>query len=244
MSHMLSHFLLATLTKMTIAYHGKIKNFSSLAIADFNEVANIDKEMLPVKTYEELLKSENKYCFLAVQNSNHTLSQIYKMIMEYHWNVVGEYYWNTPLSLVGTGTEERKIKHVVVVGHIAGVCREYLDNKKLHIINVEDTAEACEYLKNTPDEAYAAIVPRVTALHYNLNILSSRVDDPDTLTRFFLVSKSNTKLNGSQPFKTTLVVRLPNRTGILHKVINFNLDCWMFCDKRSQHLSNRVLSNY
>ena len=214
---------------MTIAYHGKLNNYSSLAVKDFASKAKLTNDAIPISTYEELLASNHEFCFLAVQNSSHTLADMFSLIAKQHWNVVGEYYWSTPLQLVGTGTDLKSIEHVVVVGHIASVCKQYLESKKVHVIHVEDTAEACDYIVTKKLNTYAAIAPKETAQHYKLNTLVERVDDPNSLTRFFLVSKQEQQLKGNQPFKTTLIVRIQNRTGCLHKVLNIYIVYWMFC---------------
>ena len=203
---------------MTIAYHGQAHNYSSLAVDEFAKQANIKADHIPIETYEELLSSSHKYCFLAVQNSSHTLSEMFRLIAEHKWIVVGEYYWSKPLQLVGTGADVNKIQHVVVVGHIASVCKQYLESRKVHVIHVEDTAEACQYVLDKKSDTYAAIAPAESAAHFKLNKLVDRVDDPNSLTRFFLVSKSEAALSGNQPFKTTLIVRIQNRSGSLHKV--------------------------
>ena len=212
---LLKHFC----SQMTIAYHGQSHNYSSLAVEAFAKQANIKSDQIPISTYEALLSSNHQYCFLAVQNSSHTLSDMFRLIEEHQWNVVAEYYWSKSLQLVSTGTDIAKIKHIVVVGHIAFVCKQFLEQTKVHVIHVEDTAEACQYILDKKSDAYAAICPKETATHFNLNTIVQRVDDPNSMTRFFLVSKSKDVLNTQQPFKTTLLVRIQNRAGSLHKAI-------------------------
>eukprot|EP00834_Sanchytrium_tribonematis_P004716 NODE_247_length_11822_cov_1.182718.p5 type:complete len:232 gc:universal NODE_247_length_11822_cov_1.182718:4864-4169(-) len=230
------------MTKSTIAYHGFENNYSSLALKEFSGKAKLEASFSAISTYEELLQSSHPYAFLAIQNSSHTLSEMFRLIADHKWNVVGEYYWSKPLQLVGNSTDSSKLEHIVVVGHLASVCKQYLEKKKIHVIHVDDTAEACKLVADKKSEAYAAIAPKETADHYNLKTIVERVDDPNSLTRFFLVSKTEKLKLSGQPTKTTLIIRLQNRPGSLYKVIFTNLEYWMFRNKRNQHLSNRIFS--
>ena len=223
-----------------IAYQGYPNNYSSLALKELSKKYKFDAESQSFATYEELFKSSSDFAFFAIQNNSYSLNDLFSKISEYKWNVVAEYYWSTPLDLVGSGSF-KDVKYIVAVDHILSICKKFFANSKYQVISVDDTAEACRFVSEKNSFEYAAIAPKFTANQFSLKSIKEKIEDDSALTRFYLVSKdsssssvsklfssSNSSKNSSSvssssysenPFKSSLMIKLTNQSGSLHRAI-------------------------
>ncbi len=112
----------------------------------------------------------------------------------------------------------RVLSHPVALGQ----CRIWLGRQVPNVEQVSawDTAGSAELVAKSGDPTQAAIAPSHAAAHYGLELLEERIeDDPTNQTRFLTFTSANLELDHSAPTKTSLIVWLDHRPGMLAAVL-------------------------
>lgn len=134
------------------------------------------------------------------------------------------------LQQAGNGTDEGSfftgIKKIVSIPIAIAQCRKYLNEHLPHVEfeHVTSTAEGVKYVKEHPNEGFAAIGTSLGAEFYGLDLLAKRITDhQNNYTRFILVGKEPIAMHKPvQPLtKTTILITLPeDYPGALHQVLS------------------------
>eukprot|EP00834_Sanchytrium_tribonematis_P003267 NODE_121_length_17861_cov_0.498480.p4 type:complete len:292 gc:universal NODE_121_length_17861_cov_0.498480:6408-7283(+) len=208
-----------------IGYQGSPFNYSHIALQEMCKKYKIKSDYQHYDTFDGLFTSDSDYVFFAIQNNSALLNDVFEKMTEHQFNICAEYFFGTSLNLVGNG-ELNDVKYIASVTHLTGICKKYLSqfNGKYQIINFDDSSKAVEFVSKSGKE-YAAIAPQYTAKQYNLKVIASQIEDSNAITRFFLSTKLDSKMNEfnfkvqNEPFKSTFMIKITNTSGSLYNAI-------------------------
>jgi len=119
-------------------------------------------------------------------------------------------------------SKNEEIKEIVSHPQALAQCRNFLHSNfpNVKIKEVESTAKAAEIVAN--ENGKAAIASEAAASFYHLHILAHKIQDyQNNYTRFFIISKPETKLNlNSNIYKTSIVFSLKNQPAALYNALH------------------------
>jgi prephenate dehydratase len=100
-------------------------------------------------------------------------------------------------------------------------CQKFFaEHPQLEVHPSYDTAGAAMDVSRVADPAFAAVASRRAALHYDLQILRSDIEDrPDNQTRFLTLSRAPMPLPNGTPARTMFVVTTGDTPGALLNVL-------------------------
>jgi prephenate dehydratase len=98
--------------------------------------------------------------------------------------------------------------------------KKYLPNAELEFST--STAEGVRYVKEHPNEGFAAIGTKLSSELYQSDLLAANITDHmNNFTRFLLIGHHPPALKPSDAMKTTILVTLPeDYPGALHQVLS------------------------
>jgi chorismate mutase/prephenate dehydratase len=121
-------------------------------------------------------------------------------------------------NLLATGAPE-KIKTIASKPEVFAQCRQWLSSsfRQVDLLPVASSSKAAEMAAST--EGYAAIGSSLAAELYDLKIVFANIEDnPNNLTRFFVISTTPAKHTGHD--KTAVMFTTAHRAGALATVLN------------------------
>ncbi|RLT11021.1 MAG: prephenate dehydratase [Planctomycetota bacterium] len=114
--------------------------------------------------------------------------------------------------------ERGQVRRIYSRAQALSQCRHWLAKNLPHVELIETTSTAAASERSQAEPGAAAIAGRQAADAYRLDILASDIEDhPHNVTRFAVLAPTCDKATGND--KTTLMVRLPNRSGALHDAV-------------------------
>lgn len=144
--------------------------------------------------------------------------------------IQGEWVYPSIQNLIGARTdapaEERfaGLRKVVSKDVAIAQCHDFLRSRlpRVEFEYVSSTAEGVRIVKEAGDAAIAAIGTRMSAELYGLELLAENITDHDNnYTRFIVIGKDKLPAAPGAPYKTTLLVTLPeDYPGALHQVLS------------------------
>ncbi|BBG24486.1 Prephenate dehydratase [Sulfuracidifex tepidarius] len=196
----------------SICFLGPIGSFSHQAAT----MITGEKELIPKGTITDVFNSINdKEChegLVPIENSlegpvNETLDNLF------YKNLFINLEIEVPINLV-LASKNDKFNIVYSHPHAIQECRDYIVRKSLDkVIPVESTSRAAELASVDPNAA--AICSEMAARIYNLRILDRNIEDNVNITRFFLISRKETKEGN----KSSLIFTVPHTSGSLYHVL-------------------------
>ncbi len=217
-----------------------------------NENINVENQ-IPLKSikmvFESLLKDENSICVLPIENSiegivRETIDNL-AHIENSDIKIQGEITLPIKHLLLSKGSDKSKIKVIMSHPQALSQCSSFLHKEffSAELKETTSTSLACEEISKLNDETIAAIANETCAALFNLNILSSDInDEKDNKTRFYLLSRKS--FENTDNVKTAMIVSTKNEPGALCNVLkviennNINLS---YIDSRP---SKRALGEY
>ena len=177
------------------------------------------------KNFEGVFNAIDKglcqYGILPLENSTAgSVKKVYDLMISHNFSIVRAFRLKVDHNLlVKPGTKLSDIKEIYSHEQAISQCSQYLET--LHgvtIIPVSNTAVAAEMVANSDRKDIAAISSRACAELYNLECLTSSIQDKgNNHTRFICISKNLEIYPGSD--KTSIMMVLPHRPGSLYKFL-------------------------
>lgn len=217
-----------------------------------NEKINVENQV-PLKSikmvFESLLNDENSICVLPIENSiegivRETIDNL-AHIENSDIKIQGEITLPIKHLLLSKGSDKSKIKVIMSHPQALSQCSSYLHKEffSAELKETTSTSFACEEISKLNDETIAAIANETCASLFNLNILSSDInDEKDNKTRFYLLSRKT--FDNQNNVKTAMIVSTKNEPGALCnvlKVIENNKINLSYIDSRP---SKKALGEY
>ncbi|MFY9075475.1 chorismate mutase [Malaciobacter mytili] len=166
--------------------------------------------------FREVSTKKAKFGVIPIENSsNGIVSDTINCLTKYNLKIIAEVILDIHHTLATTCDKIKDIKRIYSKDIAFEQCRRFLENvglDEVEHIPVESTTKAAKYA--VKEKNSAAICSHVGAKMYNLPILFENIEDKDNnRTRFFIVSDFENAKSGND--KTSILVKLPNRSGIL-----------------------------
>ena len=192
-----------------------------------NEKINVENQ-IPLKSikmvFESLLNDENSICVLPIENSiegivRETIDNL-AHIENSDIKIQGEITLPIKHLLLSKGNDKSKIKVIMSHPQALSQCSSYLHKEffSAELKETTSTSFACEEISKLNDETIAAIANETCASLFNLNILSSDInDEKDNKTRFYLLSRKT--FDNQNNVKTAMIVSTKNEPGALCNVL-------------------------
>ncbi len=166
--------------------------------------------------FREVSTKKAKFGVIPIENSsNGIVSDTINCLTKYNLKIIAEVILDIHHTLATTCDKIKDIKRIYSKDIAFEQCRRFLENfglDEVEHIPVESTTKAAKYA--VKEKNSAAICSHVGAKMYNLPVLFENIEDKDNnRTRFFIVSDFENAKSGND--KTSILVKLPNRSGIL-----------------------------
>jgi prephenate dehydratase len=205
----------------TVAFQGEHGAYSEeAAIQHFGE--NITT--LPCHAFEHLFAAveEGKADFAVLPVENSTAGSINKsfdLLLEHDAKVHGEILLRVRHCLLTLPGEAKNIREVRSHPQALAQCEEFLNRNHFTAVPWYDTAGSAKDLAAQPAPGVGVIASRLSAKHYELEIVQEGVEDlRNNYTRFFVIGTGDAEVRG--PSKTSLVFAIPNTAGSLLQALN------------------------
>ncbi|ORY06454.1 prephenate dehydratase [Basidiobolus meristosporus CBS 931.73] len=140
-------------------------------------------------------------------------------------HVVGEYVFHEPYCLVALpGTSLEDITEVMSHVHVLEQCKDYLyslpNGPSIVLAQGLSTADCASMVAEKGERTLAAIASQQAARLYDLEVLATGIEaNPNTFTRYFLISKDPIRPERHMMPKTSFAVIMPNKPGALFKTL-------------------------
>jgi chorismate mutase/prephenate dehydratase len=211
---------LALQQPMNIAYLGPEGTFTqAAAIKHFGHGIHTTPLSTIDEVFREVEAGNAHYGVVPVENStegmvNHTLD----MFMQSPLQISGEVELRIHHNLLGNMTDTSSIKRIYSHQQSLAQCREWLDANLPNVERVAVSSNGEAARRAAVEDNAAAIASDAAANIYNLNIVSSNIEDePDNTTRFLIIGPKDAAPSGKD--KTTLLVSIVNKLGALHELL-------------------------
>ena len=206
-----------------ICFQGEHYAFSEIAAKKFLGESAICH---PKETFEQVFQSvKNTPRLLGIVPIENTLSgsihQNYDLLLENSVQIVGEINLRIELHLIAqAGVKFSQVRKVYSHPAALGQCRNFwAKHRHVEIIPTYDTAGSVKIIVEKGLTDAAAIASKEAAHDYNMNILSSEIEDfRENYTRFLIISAE--KLNFGTANKTSIVFATKHIPGALFKSIS------------------------
>ena len=212
-----------------IYYLGPDGSNAQNAMFKFLEICNIKvKNKIPQKTIksslDSLINDNDSVCILPIENSiegivRETIDNLLK-IKDNRIKIQGELSIPIKHLLLSKSNDINTMNKIISHPQAIAQCSNYLyeNFKNAEIKDVSSTSYAAQKVSIENDITLAAIANETSAKIFNLNILSSDInDEKDNQTRFYILGRQ--ELNKTSKGKTSIIFSTKNESGALCEVL-------------------------
>ncbi|MEE8390142.1 MAG: prephenate dehydratase [Anaerolineae bacterium] len=204
-----------------VAFQGIAGAYSEEAIRQF---FGPDAESIPYRTLDDVFPAvENgdaDYAMVPVENAvTGSVTRSYELLMERDLRIYAETILRVHhMLLAAHGTKLADLEHVRSHPQALAQCQRYMSRYGLKPEPAFDTAGSARELAANPEPGAAAIASQLAAEMYDLEIVSSAIEDfPFNYTRFFILALDDPPR--AQRTKTSLVFSSRHQPGALYKCL-------------------------
>ena len=179
---------------------------------------------LPCFSFEDAIDAVKdgraKCAMIPIENSLFgRVADIHFLLPESGLVITGEHFMPIHYALMGKGTLEN-IRQAVSHPQALGQCRAWLRARGIEPVAYPDTAGAAARVIEINDPSVAAIAPPGAAEIYGLNTLATGLEDSDdNLTRFVILSRTDTLIPNEGDVMTTFIFEVKNVPAALYKAM-------------------------
>lgn len=207
-----------------VAFQGEHGAFSEQAIQQLFLAGSTN---VPCQDFDALFESaasgDAEYAVVPIENSiAGGVSRCYDLLYESDLHITGETLVHVSHCLIGCPGARLEDIHSVESHAVAlAQCQHFLAaNPQIHAIAADDTAGSVKAIMQRGDKSCAAIAGANAARTYGAQILAERLEDhAENFTRFILVSREESPAAKGAADKTSLVIGLSKRTGVLQQML-------------------------
>ena len=207
---------------MRIAYQGIAGSYSESCAKEKYP----DCETIPCKTFDECFEkaNENSSVKAIIPESNKTTGNIgvEYLIFKYRLNIFAEHFFPINHNLLGIpGSKMQDIKNVYSHAQALSQSSNFIKKNSLNENVRADTAGSAKYISESKDKSKGAISSKLSAKIYNLEILSSNIqDEKENVTRFLIMQKDifQPELQNKK-YITSLLFKLKSKAGALYSAL-------------------------
>ena len=217
-------------SKVRIAIQGIQGSFHhQVAMEYFQENVLLDECLSFEALVDSLLNNQSQLAVMAIENSiAGSIIPNYALIDKNNLHIIGEYYLDIIQNLMVL--KDQKLEDIQEVhSHPMALlqCMEYLKrHPHLKLVEDKDTAETARRIHLNQIKNIAAIGSKVAADLYDLNIIAPEIQTVNNnMTRFFILSKEESKVPKEQINKASIKFELDDTPGSLATVLNVMTNC-------------------
>lgn len=214
---------------VSVSYQGEPGAFSETAA---RRILGSEVSLQPCPTFEEMFErvadGRVDCCVAPIENSlAGSIHRNYDLLLESKFTVAGETNLRIVHNLIAAkGTTLSELRRVYSHPVALAQCARFLrSHSGVEPVPAHDTAGSVRLIMERGRVDEGAIASSEAAALYGGQILAAGIeDDPQNFTRFLLIvppenAGSISVRNGARRWKTSLVLRLPNKPGALFKAL-------------------------
>ena len=183
-------------------------------------------EIMYINGFDGVFKSVSsglcQFGVLPIENSlAGSVNAIYDLLSEYNVSIVRSVRLKVDHALLSvTGAKLEDIKEIYSHQQAINQCSNFLSTlKNVRVIPVENTAEAARMVATQGDKSKASISSVMCAELYQMQIVSTSVQNRDNnYTRFICIAKEPKIYSGAD--RTSVMINIPNRPGTLFRIMS------------------------
>jgi len=192
-----------------------------------------DLDFYPAESFlllaEQLLNnSEIDFAVMAIENNiAGSILQNYRILREYRFRILGEYYLPIHHNLMGMpGVSIEDIKEVHSHPMALNQCLEFLAQyPDIKLVETEDTALSASRIKESNSSQIAAIASAAAAELYDLEMFAKNIEtNPNNYTRFFFLQRDGDHVPLGVFNKASIYLKTNHSKGSLLKVLQVIYD--------------------
>jgi chorismate mutase/prephenate dehydratase len=211
---------LAVEKPLTIAFLGPAGTFTQeAALKQFGHAVNTLETTTIADIFHEVENGEAHYGVVPVENSTEgVISHTLDMFMESSLHICGEVALRIHHHLLSRADSLADIKVIYSHQQSLAQCRHWLASHLpgVHTVAVNSNAEAARLASK--EDGAAAIAGEVASDIYQLNKISSHIEDEQhNTTRFLVIGKQEVPATGED--KTSMMISTKNIAGALQSVL-------------------------
>ncbi len=203
-----------------IYFQGTYGAYSHLASLSIDP----DAEVIPCKTFDECflkaLSDENSKIVIPESNRITGNIGIEYLIFKYRLNIYAEYFQKVEHNLLGQkGSKISDIKNIFSHAQALSQCSKFIKKNDLIEHVRADTAGSAESISKNKRIDEAAIASKLSAKIYNLEILSSNIEnEKGNVTRFLVMGKNIMQPKyGKKKYITSFLFKLKSKPAALYQ---------------------------
>ena len=203
-----------------IYFQGTYGAYSHLASLSIDP----DAEIIPCKTFDEcFLKAlSDEKSKIVIPESNRITGNIgiEYLIFKYRLNIYAEYFQKVEHNLLGQkGSKISDIKNIFSHAQALSQCSKFIKKNDLIEHVRADTAGSAEAVSKNKRIDEAAIASKLSAKIYNLDILSSNIEnEKGNVTRFLVMGKNIMQPKyGKKKYITSFLFKLKSKPAALYQ---------------------------
>ena len=206
---------------LAVAYLGPSLTFTHLAAIDKfgSSVKYIDCSGIG-EVFNEVEKGRADYGVVPIENSiEGAVNYTFDMFVNSDLKVCSEIYLEISHNLLSNTKDMKKIKKVYSHPQVFAQCRNWIEKNipRAELIEVSSTSKAGE-LASKAKKGTACIANLKASEKYNLNVLSSSIEDTEhNVTRFLVIGKRTAKPTKND--KTSIMFSVKDKVGALHDIL-------------------------
>lgn len=206
--------------KSIVGFLGPEGTFSHLAAKTIFE----SNKKVAYNTLFDVFKAvENGNVDLAVvpaENSlEGTVRETLDYLIDFSLMVLGSFSMPIHQQLLSLEKDIKNITHVASHPQAIAQCKYWINANipNARIISTNSTTS----MLNNPQKRYGYIASELAAQKNKIKILSKNIEDnPNNLTKFYIIAKQKILIKHSQYHKTLIFVSVHNKVGILRDILN------------------------
>ncbi len=206
---------------IAVAFQGEIGAYSEEAAFQFFRPSIQTK---PCESLDDVFgvveQGGAQFGIVPIENSlEGSISRVYDLLLDSNLRVYGETELRVVHCLIASpGTRLDLIKRVYSHPQALGQCRAFLKHLDCELIPTYDTAGSVKMIKEKGITDGAAIAGTRAAEIYGMHIIAREIEDnPNNVTRFFILAKQDSPPSGND--KTSIVFSVKHRPGALHEFL-------------------------
>ena len=203
-----------------IYFQGTFGAYSHLASLSIDQNA----EIIPSKTFDECflkaLSDDTSRIVLPESNRITGNIGIEYLIFKYRLNIYGEFFQKIEHNLLGvSGAKLKGIKDVFSHAQALSQCSNFVKKNNLTEHVRADTAGSAETVSKNQNKSEAAIASKLSAKIYNLEIISSNIEnETGNITRFLVMGKKVLQPEFSnKKYITSFLFKLKSKPAALYQ---------------------------
>ena len=203
-----------------IYFQGTFGAYSHLASLSIDPNA----EIIPCKTFDECflkaLSDDTSRIVLPESNRITGNIGIEYLIFKYRLNIYGEFFQKIEHNLLGvSGAKLKGIKDVFSHAQALSQCSNFVKKNNLTEHVRADTAGSAETVSKNQNKSEAAIASKLSAKIYNLEIISSNIEnETGNITRFLVMGKKVLQPEFSnKKYITSFLFKLKSKPAALYQ---------------------------